>query len=280
MVGIYQLQNFIDNRRGAETSPRSLMYLLDGEALKIASVGYEHVVADLVWLRAIQVWGDRQVTQDDYNWTYRALDIVTTLDPKFADAYLAGGLVLTIIAEHVDQSNKILKKGISSNVKDWKIPFFIGFNYFNFLRDYEAAAVYIEMATKLPGHPPWLPLLAARLHVQANSPQVALELLGRIYENTGDSSLKEKLEMRMKEVIIEQDLLALERAIDSYQRQFGVLPESLERLVEIGILDDIRPDPFGAVYEFDSRSGEVSSRSTSDRMRVYHPSGKELEYDD
>ena len=273
-IGIHHLQTSIDDRRGTEGAPRSLMYLPDGEILKLASLGYEHVVADLVWLRVIQVFGARHVTQDDYNWVYRALDVTTTLDPQFVEAYLAGGLVLTVIADHVDQSNRILKKGIEANVKDWKIPFFLGFNYFNFLRDYETAAIYIEMATKIPGHPPWLPLLAARLHVQAQDPQVALEFLGRIYDDTSDSGLKAKLETRMKEVIIEQDLMALERAIDTYRSQYGALPESLERLAETGMIRGIRPDPFGEAYAFDPLTGEVTSRSRPDRMRVYHPRDK------
>lgn len=273
-IGIHQLQTMIDDRRRTDVAPRSLMYLPDGEVLKLASLGYTHVVADLVWLRVIQVFGARHVTQDDYNWIYHALDVTTTLDPQFAEAYLAGGLALTVMADHVDQSNRILKKGIDANVQDWKIPFFLGFNHFNFMRDYEAAAIYIEMATEIPGHPPWLPLLAARLHVQAQAPQVALDFLGRIYDATSDSGLKAKLETRMEEVIVEQDLMALERAIDTYRSQFGELPESLERLAETGIIGGIRPDPFGEAYVFDPLTGEVASRSRPDRMRVYHPHDK------
>ncbi len=279
-IGIHQLQTSIDDRRRTEIAPRSLMYLPDGEVLKLASLGYKHVVADLVWLRVIQVFGSRHLTQDDYNWIYHALDVTTTLDPQFVEAYLAGGLALTVIADHVDQSNRILKKGIEANVQNWKIPFFLGFNYFNFLHDYEAAATYIEMATEIPGHPSWLPLLAARLHVQAQAPHVALEFLGRIYDGTSDPWLKAKLEIRMKEVIIEQDLMALERAIDTYQSQFGELPKSLERLAETGIIGGIRPDPFGEAYAFDPLTGEVTSRSMPERMHVYHPPGqKEIDDD-
>lgn len=270
-MGVHELQFKIDERRSAGTGIRSLMHLPDGEVLKVASLGYENLIADLIWLRLIQVFGDREVADEEYDWIFHALDVVTTLDPKFIKAYEAGGLVLTVLADHVEQSNQILEKGIKANLGEWRIPFLLGFNYFNFLRDYERAAVYIEMAGHIPGHPPWLPLLTARLHVQANAPQMALEFLGRVYEDAGDPWLKAKLETRMKEVIIEQDLIALEHAIDTYRSQFSELPKSLERLAETGIIEGIRLDPFGEAYAFDPLTGEIVSRSRPDRMRVYHP---------
>jgi hypothetical protein len=271
MAGVHRLQVSIDEQRSEGTAVRSLMHLPDGEVLKFVSLGYQNVVADLIWLRIIQVFGDRTVTEDGYNWIYNALDAVTTLDPQFVQAYLAGSMTLTVMADHVEQSNRILEKGIAADLEEWRIPFTLGFNYFNFLRDYRHAAKYVEMAATMPGTPDWLPLLAARLHVQADDPQLALEFITRVYEATTDEGLKVKLEIRIKEVMIERDLMAMKRAVERYQVRHGSRPERLSQLVETGILKHIPLEPFGGTYTLDSETTELSSSSRPERMKVYHP---------
>ena len=270
-IGTHNMQLNIDELRDNGIVARSLMYLPDGEVLKFVSLGYQNLVADLIWLRIIQVFGDRTVTDEGYNWIFNALDAVTTLDPKFVQAYLAGSMTLTVMADHVEQSNKILEKGILANLEEWRIPFILGFNHFNFLGDYELGARYIEMATAMPGTPDWLPLLAARLHVQANTPHIALELLARVEEATTDMRLKAKLGIRIKEVMIERDLMTIEQAIDLYEARQGTPPEGLSKLVETGVLTRIPIDPFGGSYKLNPQTGELTSSSRPERMKVYHP---------
>ena len=275
VVGIHQLQLSIDEKRGVETGIQSLRYLPDGEALKLVSLGYENVIADLIWLRVVQVFGNRTVAEDDYNWIYHALEAVTTLDPRFVHAYLAGSMTLTVVADHVELSNRILEKGIKADLGEWRVPFILGFNYFNFLGEYHRAAEYIEMAADMPGRPDWLPLLAARLHVQANAPHLALEFLARVHESTHDARLRKKLETRITDVMIERDLLALEWAIERYRARYGAPPDTLDHLVAAGVVTQVPLDPFGATYVIDGRTGEVSSPSRPDRMRVFHPHRRE-----
>ncbi len=268
---LHHLQLRIDEQRGEDTVLRALMRFPDGEMLKLISLGYNNLVADLIWLRIIQVFGDRTVTEEEYNWIYTALDAVTTLDPRFVQAYLAGSMTLTVMAAHVEQSNRILEKGIAADLEEWRIPFILGFNYFNFLGEYRRAAEYIEMATEMPGRPSWLPLLASRLHVQAKAPQLALEFLARVYESTTDARLREKLEIRIKEVTIERDLMALEQVVQQYYARFGQFPGTLEQLVATELVKRIPLDPFGGAYILDAGSGKVSSEMRPDRMKIHHP---------
>jgi len=270
-TAVHAMQVSLDDRRGSSIASPSLFYLPDGEVLKRVSFGYEQIVADVIWIRLIQVFGNRVVEDVEYDWIFRALDTVTTLDPQFVEAYEAGGLVLTVMADHVDQSNFILEKGIRADLREWKIPFLLGFNYFNFLQNYQKAAQYLELATEYPGHPKWLPLLVAKLHVQAHAPDVALEFLVRVYENTHDAGLRQQLDIRMKEVLVERDLILLEQTISRYRNRFREFPDTLGGLVEKGLISKVPLDPFGGGYEFDSVSGAVMSTTRPDRMQVYHP---------
>ena len=124
------LQLELEQRSGGRIAKLEQLRLLPrGEVLRPALLGYHHVGADFLWLRVVQVLGDRVVRDKDYEWLYHALDVITTLDPKYVYAYDAGGTVLAELAERVDLSNRLLEKGLAPNPNSWQIPFRLGFNH-------------------------------------------------------------------------------------------------------------------------------------------------------
>ena len=82
-VSIYAIQINIEIHKGIAQRVEEFMLLPNGEYLKPLTLGYEQLVGDIIWLSAIQVIGDKVVTPMGYEWVYHALDVVTTLDPKF-----------------------------------------------------------------------------------------------------------------------------------------------------------------------------------------------------
>ena len=130
-----------------------LLYLPDAEYLKIASLGYRELVADLLWVQSIQVMGEKKVSESSGRWLYRALDIITTLNPKFVRAYEAGGLALTTLVVLPEESNQLMMKGMQHNPTEWKLPFLIGINYYYESYDDAKAAEYMSQASRLPGAP-------------------------------------------------------------------------------------------------------------------------------
>jgi hypothetical protein len=80
---LYSLQLRIDIEKGDKAAVDKFLYLPDAKYLKTASLGYDQVVADLLWLKAVQYIGARTVSSEGYDWIYKAIDAVTTLDPKF-----------------------------------------------------------------------------------------------------------------------------------------------------------------------------------------------------
>ena len=266
---IYIVQHQIAGYKGIEKKIEEFVTLPKGEYLKPAVFGYDQLVADIIWLRAIQVIGDKVVTPKGYDWVYHALDVVTTLDPKFAYAYQLGGVTLSVLGKRPDLSNMLLEKGVRENPEVWQIPFYIGFNNFFYLNDYETAAEYIDKASKLPGHPAYLPKLAARLYVQAGNPDVALEFLSRMYKDTDDEKVKLALEQRIKEVIVEKDATFLEEAINRYKEAHKLYPENLEDLIRSGIIKEMPHEPFGGFYYLHQGDGKVYSSTLKERMRVY-----------
>jgi tetratricopeptide (TPR) repeat protein len=252
------------------SKPKSqkVMYLPNGEYLRLASLGYRELAADLLWLQAIQVMGERKLSAEAGHWLYDALDRITTLDPKFVRAYEAGGHALCTLVVLPEQSIRLLEKGLQHNPQEWKLPFLLGINYYFELADDEKAAEAMAKAAHLPGAPESLARLAAKLFVSAKSPQQAVDLLAKVYEETSDENVRKMLEIRLKESIVERDLQIMEEAISRYQANRSRRPERLENLVGPGLLRELPREPFGGRYLYEPSTGTVRSSEVAERMRI------------
>ena len=270
LVGIGLLQGELDERQDRTVVQiEALAQLPKGEYLKPALLGYHHLGADVLWLRLVQVVGKKRNSPDEYEWMYHALDVITTLDPQYAYAYYAGGVILGDLANRPDLSNRLLEKGVNANPEVWNIPFLLGYNYYFLLGDPAKGAEYIMRAASLPDRPAYLPGLATRMAAEAGSPDTALAFLQARLRETQDQEMREVLAYRMKEVIIERDLRILESAVEAYRTQYRTLPATLTDLVVAGALQNLPPEPFGGDYRLDRKSGAVSSSTHPERLRTY-----------
>lgn len=259
----------VDQERHALIMASELFYLPKGDYLKVAVVGYRQIVADLIWLKAVQNLGGRTQTREGYLAAYHAVDVLTDLDPQFVHAYQFTGTILGVWAGLVKESIAILSKGVQHNPTVWELPFFLGYDYYYELNDPASAAKYFQMASALPGAPGWLAGLATRMTVEAGDPNAALEFLQRLYLQTKDEQLREGLAQRIREVIAERDISVLEQGVGVYRGRFGKVPEVLEDLVIAGILPNIPQEPFGGRYELVPSDGSVKTPGLRERLRVH-----------
>jgi tetratricopeptide (TPR) repeat protein len=262
----------LEQYRPAEIRAEELAFLPKGSVLRIAVLGYRHVAADLIWLKAVQYFGEHKQNVSGYRWAYHTTNVVTDLDPQFVLAYYTGGTVLGVWAGLLDESVALLKKGIQHNPQDWHLPFLLGYDYFYELCDSANGSQYLQLASALPGAPPYLAKLAARLAVEAGNPDAALEFLARFRQQVTDERIREALEQRMKEVVTERVIRSLEKAISHFKAQYGRLPDRLDELVVTGIIDGIPIEPLGGQYVLKS-GGVVISTGLKERMRLYRKVG-------
>ena len=265
------LQGELDQRQDRTVVQiEGLAQLPKGEYLKPALLGYHHLGADILWLRLVQVIGKKRNSADEYEWMYHALDVLTTLDPQYAYAYYAGGVILGDLANRTDLSNRLLENGVNANPEVWNIPFLLGYNYYFLLGDPAKGAEYIMRAASLPDGPSYLPGLATRLASEAGNPDTALVFLEARITDTQDPEMREVLAYRMKEVTIERDLRILESAVEGYQTQHRALPATITDLVAAGTLPTLPQEPFGGNYRLDPKTGSVSSSTHPERLRTFY----------
>lgn len=259
----------LERNRSASVRAEELAYLPKGEYLKVAVLGYDQFAADLIWLKAVQHLGATRQTKGGYSWAYHVVNVVTDLDPKFLSAYLAAGAILGVWAGLQYESIEILRKGMRENPDVWQLPFYIGYDYFYELCDPASAAPYFQAASKLPGAPAYLPSLAARMTVAGGDPAAALEFLQRLHAQMADPRLRDALELKIKEVIVERDIRELEDGVRRYRARHGKLPRALEELVARGIVAHLPEEPFGGRYELDASRGTVKAEGRSVRLDIY-----------
>ena len=230
--------------------------------------GFRNVMADVVWLQAVQVAGNRKMTPAEYDRLYVLLNVEADLDPKFEMPYLLGGLVLGESPQHGREALRVFERGKGTHPADWRFPFYVGFTHYFSLGDATAGGRAMAEAARLPGSPAYLPGLASRMLSEAREPDAALKLLETIVRQESDPQRRAVLERRVREVTVERDLLALERAVERYREKTGVPPGDLSALVREGFLEGIPPEPNGGRYFID-RGGQVHSDRVAQRLRVF-----------
>ena len=232
------------------------------------SFGFRNVLADIVWLEAVQVAGNRKMTHGDYDRLFDLLNVEANFDPKFEIPYLLGGLVLGESTPHAEKALRVLGRGRNQYPADWRFPFYMGFTHYFSLGDGSAGGGAMAEAARLPGSPAYLPGLASRMLSEAREPEAAMAMLEPIVRQESDPARRAVLERRVREVAVERDLQALERAVERYREKTGTAPTDLSELVREGILASIPVEPNGGKYLL-MQGGKVRSDRVSQRLRVF-----------
>ena len=270
LAGVAVIAQGLDRQRPPLSAVAAeISYLPPGRYLKVAVLGYREMAADLFWLKAVQLLGEREQTPGGYKSAYYGVDVLTDLDPVFVHAYEYTGVILGIWADMPEESIAILKKGMERNPNVWKLPFLLGYEHYYELHQPELGAKYLRMASELPGVPDYLPSLAARMSAEAGDPVAALDLLQRLYLTSQDERLREVLGIRMNELVVERDIRFLQEAVERYKKRYGKPPASLNELVVGGIIGKIPEEPLGGSYELKALDGSVISTKLHERLRVY-----------
>ncbi|KPK69721.1 hypothetical protein AMJ87_09990 [candidate division WOR_3 bacterium SM23_60] len=246
----------IDLRASPHERIAELMYFPSGIAVRALSVGMYAPLADLIWLRFIQYYGEHRMTDERFELMYHILDILTTLDTRFVYAYTLGGLMLTHDAERPDQAETLLRKGMLHNPDDWRYPWMHAFINYVFLKDYDVARTYFSLSSRKPGAPEMTKRWAAFvIYKKLGDLETALQLWRELYNATENPEEKEIALVYITRIQMELDLKNMNQQIVRFTNDRGRVPVSLRELVTSGYLDSIPTEPHGE--RFVIRNGKV-----------------------
>jgi hypothetical protein len=232
------------------------------------SFGFRNFLADVSWLEAVQISGSTRMTAGDYDRLSRLVETCVNFDPRFKVPYLLGAVMFGDSARHASDALRLLGRGMEQHPSEWRFPFYKGYIQYFTLGDPAEGGKSLETAARVPGSPPYLPFLAARMFSEGRQPETALTFLSMMMKNESDPVRLRILERRIREVVVERDIQALEGAVETYRRRTGTSPQSLSDLQSYGLLAKIPEEPHGGKYLL-SPDGTIRSSRVGQRLKVF-----------
>jgi tetratricopeptide (TPR) repeat protein len=245
-----------------------VLYFNSPKWVKRLSLGYDGLLADIYWTRAVQYFGSRHVVAaKDYKLLSPLLEITTALDPKLIVAYQFGANFLAPKppegAGMPDKAVALIEYGIRNNADNWKLYYELGFIYYLEEKDYAKAAEAFERGTKVPNAHPFLRVWAAQMAQHAGEIQTARMLWETAYATTQDDLIRKNAVTHLRALKVDEDLTELEKLVARYEEQTGRLPSSFNVLVGAGILLGVPVDPDGTPYKL-MPDGRIELRNPED----------------
>jgi len=278
---IVPLQHWTDAHSATALVEDEALYLSNGDQVKRLAFGYDALLADVYWMRAIQHFGEKALAnRNPANPTrtpplllYPLLDVTTTLDPQYIEPYRFGGFFL---ADFVDRklAVSLIEKGIAANPDNLSLRLDLGFLYWS-TGDCEAASEAYAGGGRIPGAAPWVAQMSAIVLAECGKRDFALRMLQSMYDSTDDPRVREEIEARMKGYIALGEIDALDQAVAVYESRFGAPPQNLELLVRavripetggvrIRVNASGQPvDPNGEPYVYDPSTRAITTNPES-----------------
>ena len=236
---------------------------LDGKTARRISLGFNGLAADWYWMRSLQYVGRKIINHPEdvpldnlaqLNMKLLAplLDAATTLDPQFLDPYEYAAIVLPSV--DVQEAIRITQKGIDANPNAWKLYHHLGYIYWQ-QRNYEAASEIYGRGAAIPGAPPWMEAMKAKMAADGGSRATAREIYTRMFEQSTEESVKEMAHRRLLQLDSLDQRDVLRKLLTAYHTRVGRCPSSWRELENVfragGVAVDSASaplDPTGVPY--------------------------------
>jgi tetratricopeptide (TPR) repeat protein len=254
-AGIWHLQHSIDSQLATVSQERDDVLLRSGKLVKIMSLEYAPLMADIYWTRVVQYYGNKHVRgQAKLDLLWPLLDVTTTLDPNLIVAYRFGAMFLSQAPPtgtgRPDQAVELIRRGIQANPEYWRLYEDLGFVYYFDLKDYQKASEAFLEGSKNPDAQLWMKVMAAKIAADGESFSTSMFLWKDIYESSSDPLIKKNALMRLKLLKAQEDCKKLNALADEYAKRNGRRPARMTDLVQAGLLRRLPTDPEGFAYVF------------------------------
>ncbi len=274
------LQVKIDASSRAYTDESEELLLQSGRAVQRMSLGYDSLVADIYWTRAVQYYGARaSISGSQFGLLWPLLDIATTLDPKLIVAYHFGAIFLSEPAPtgagRPDLAISLVKKGMAANPDNWYLVGDLGFLYYWHEQNYAAAAQTYMDGSKIPGAPSSMKVMAALVAQRGGSIEASRMIWTEIYDSTQDKSVRERAIQTLRGLRVLEDEQQLDQLAQQYKDRFGHFPGTTADLRDAGFIRGNPVDPDGYPYAF----GPDGKSALDPQSQIEIPKGLQLPSD-
>jgi tetratricopeptide (TPR) repeat protein len=234
LAEVVMLAHWMDDHRQEMNALASEERLyMDGSTAKRLAGAFNGIAADWYWMRSLQYVGGKIVRYEDahggrfnlgnlsslnLNLLAPLLRVTTTLDPQFMAPYEYGAFILPEVNQ--EEAISLLNYGIAANPSSWRLYHYLGYIYWQ-RKDYAQASDIYAAGAKLPGAPPWMGAMSARMKAEGGSRDAAREMYRHLYDGSNDEAVKEMVTKQMMRLDSLDDRDVIRRVLTDYQTQSG-----------------------------------------------------------
>lgn len=226
-------------------------------ALKIISLGYPQVTADILWLQTIQYFGGGN-PYGKYLALGPMVERITDLDSKFEYPYQFGMVVLPFM-DNVDAAIRLGEKAQVEIPGNGLLTYYHASNLHLYKKDYANASIFYDKASKEVGAPGAAAQLAAVTKSKIDSGlidrEAAIYYWQVIAEKATNLEDKKRYENWAEHMYM---VYVMEKAALDYKEKNGSYPTSLNDLVTAGYLKEIPRSPVKRVFNYNNQTGKIS----------------------
>ena len=242
-VGAHRSLGYIDPVRHADAAEVRHIFVPSPAATKFASLGFDMVVADLLWIRTLLFFSDflDDQTIQGAKLTRAVLKTVGMLDPYWRTPFFYGGGMLRMLGD-VEASDEIFSDGMKAFPEDAYFPFSLAMNAYLIRDDVDSAVHYLTRAAALPGAPDWYRNAAAEFISSRGQRKAALLYLKEQVSLANSERERQVLLDKYNSILYQQVVEVIEMRQDKWQAQFGRPLQAVDRI------GPLPPDPLGGEW--------------------------------
>lgn len=242
-----------------------VLWLRSGALAKRLALGFDTLLADLYWIRAVVYYGSKRrgaEAQRNYELLYPLLDLTTSLDPHFRIAYRFGAIFLAEAYPsgpgRPDLALALLARAMAQDRRrEWEYMVDTGFVHYWWRHDYASAAQWFEKASRQAGAPDWLKPLAATTLARGGDRASSRFLWRQILESADVEWLRQSAVFRLTQLDAMDQIDSLNEAVGRFASRTGRAPQSWAELAAAERWRGVPLDPARVPYVLDTAAGRV-----------------------
>ena len=149
------MQSYYDRNTDYLSPRNSVVALPSGNALKVLAFGFDNLLADFLYVWAIQYYSSHHINNRFDNIRH-IFDTITDLLPKSSAPYIIGAMIMAMEAGRPELALELLEKGSRNMPDEWLFEYDAAFYANKYLSDPERAEAFFKSASERPGAPAFL----------------------------------------------------------------------------------------------------------------------------
>jgi hypothetical protein len=236
---------------------RRLLYLPTPEILRMASLGNEGLMADLLYIWSIQYYSQFDL-REKFLYLETVFNLITDLDPLFFDAYRIGALIMSLQkygdpAEHKAAVVRLYEKGLRNMPESWELAEAAAWDAHLVLGDQELAVRWMGMAAERPGALPSVKRVYGRWRDNIHGWTIE-DSIQYWQEVLSEATRKPDINLatsHLYDSYVTLDRRTLDPLLASFRARTGRCPESWRPLIDARALGQVPLDYLGNPYTID-----------------------------